>query len=39
MIFIQDRVTYPAPLGALTQLWAGTMPETAQYNGEVIYIL
>lgn len=26
---------YPAPLGALTQLWAGTMPEAVQYNGEV----
>ena len=31
----QDSLVYPAPLGALTQLWAGTMPETAKYNGEV----
>lgn len=28
---------YPAPLGALTQLWGGTMPETAKYNGEVTH--
>ena len=26
---------HPAPMGALTQLWAGTMPEAAKYNGEV----
>ena len=26
---------YPAPYGALTQLWAGTMPEAATFNGEV----
>ena len=31
----QDSLVYPAPLGALTQLLAGTMPETAKYNGEV----
>ncbi|CAL1700049.1 unnamed protein product [Somion occarium] len=24
---------YPAPLGALTQLWGGTMPEALNYNG------
>jgi len=27
---------YPTPQGALTQLWAGTSPETANLNGEVI---
>ncbi len=26
---------YPAPFGALTQLFAGTMPEALNYNGEV----
>ncbi|KAI0682439.1 NAD-P-binding protein [Cytidiella melzeri] len=25
---------YPQPMGALTQLYAGTMPEALQYNGE-----
>lgn len=30
------RITYPAAYGALTQLWAGTMPETAKYNGEFL---
>lgn len=27
---------YPTPQGALTQLWAGTSPEAAGLNGEVI---
>lgn len=26
---------WPAHYGALTQLWAGTMPEAINYNGEV----
>lgn len=26
---------YPTPYGALTQLYAGTMPEAIKYNGEV----
>lgn len=26
---------YPAPQGALTQLWAGTSPDTADLNGKV----
>ena len=26
---------YPTPYGALTQLYAGTMPEALRYNGEV----
>ena len=26
---------YPAPMGALTQLYAGTMPEALNHNGEV----
>ena len=31
----QAPLLHPASMGALTQLWAGTMPETIQYNGEV----
>lgn len=30
--------SFPAPMGALTQLWGGTMPETAEYNGKVSVI-
>jgi len=26
----------PAPMGALTQLWGGTMPEALDYNGEYL---
>ena len=26
---------YPTPQGALTQLWAGTPPDTADFNGKV----
>lgn len=26
---------YPASYGALTQLWAGTSPETIDHNGKV----
>ncbi|KAI5115554.1 hypothetical protein M0805_001883 [Coniferiporia weirii] len=33
---IMNLMMYPAPLGALTQLWAGTMPETAEYNGKYL---
>ncbi|KAI1793118.1 NAD(P)-binding protein [Ganoderma leucocontextum] len=29
-------VLYPTPYGALTQLWAGTMPEAVNYNGEFL---
>ena len=32
---LQSYILYPAPYGALTQLWAGVMPETLQLNGEV----
>jgi len=32
--FIKNVLGYPAPMGALTQLWAGTMPETLDFNGE-----
>ena len=36
--FAQDLlVLYPTPMGALTQLYAGTMPEALNYNGEVSY--
>lgn len=31
----QKMILYPPELGALTQLWAGTMPETLELNGEV----
>ena len=31
----QNLSLYPAPYGALTQLYAGTMPEALQHNGEV----
>ncbi|KAI5115497.1 hypothetical protein M0805_000110, partial [Coniferiporia weirii] len=31
-----NLILYPAPLGALTQLWAGTMPEAATYNGKYL---
>ncbi|KAI5115553.1 hypothetical protein M0805_001882, partial [Coniferiporia weirii] len=34
---IVNLVTYPAPLGALTQLWAGTMPEAVEYNGKYLF--
>lgn len=35
-LFIQDFLTlYPTPIGALTQLYVGTMPEALQHNGEV----
>lgn len=27
----------PTPMGALTQLYAGTMPDALQYNGEVSF--
>ncbi len=25
---------FPAPMGALTQLWVGTSPETVDFNGK-----
>ncbi|OBZ78995.1 hypothetical protein A0H81_00306 [Grifola frondosa] len=31
-----NHVLYPAPMGALTLLWAGTMPETLNYNGQFL---
>ncbi|KAA1473087.1 NAD-P-binding protein [Dentipellis sp. KUC8613] len=31
-----DRILYPTPMGAITQLWAGTAPETADYNGKFL---
>lgn len=27
---------FPAPMGALTQLWGATMPEAASMNGEYL---
>ncbi|KAH9920280.1 NAD(P)-binding protein [Fomitopsis serialis] len=33
---IMNLVLYDAPYGALTQLWAGTMPETLDYNGKYL---
>ncbi|EED81510.1 predicted protein [Postia placenta Mad-698-R] len=31
-----NLLLYPASQGALTQLWAGTMPETLDYNGKFL---
>ncbi|CAL1713794.1 unnamed protein product [Somion occarium] len=31
-----NLMLYPASYGALTQLWAGTMPETLNHNGEFL---
>lgn len=31
----QSLILHPTPLGALTQLWAGTSPEGAEHNGKV----
>ncbi len=31
----QNFTLYPAPMGALTQLYAGTMPEGANLGGQV----
>ncbi|TFY74619.1 hypothetical protein EWM64_g9393 [Hericium alpestre] len=31
-----DRILYPAPHGAPTQLWGGTAPETADYDGKFL---
>lgn len=35
MFIVQDLMLYPVPYGALTQLYAGTAPEAAEYNGKV----
>ncbi|KAJ3541899.1 hypothetical protein NM688_g6029 [Phlebia brevispora] len=32
--WILDRMLFETPMGAVTQLYAGTMPEALQYNGE-----
>jgi retinol dehydrogenase-12 len=37
--FFLRRIQHPAPLGALTMLWAGTSPEGLQLNGKVLHIL
>ena len=29
-------VLYPTPMGAITQLWAGTSPETLSMNGKYL---
>ncbi|KAF7288179.1 NAD-binding protein [Mycena chlorophos] len=34
---IQAIITYPQPLGALTQLWAGTTDEGAKLGGKFLY--
>ena len=33
--FLLRAFMYPTPQGALTQLWAGTSPDTANLNGAV----
>ena len=35
MKFVMRVLFYPTPRGALTQLWAGTSPDTANFNGKV----
>ncbi|KAI0826477.1 NAD(P)-binding protein [Irpex lacteus] len=34
--FQDTLLLYPTPMGALTQLYAGTMPEALNYNGEFL---
>ncbi|KAG8916473.1 hypothetical protein FRC02_003808 [Tulasnella sp. 418] len=34
--FLLSFVTYPAPFGALTQLWGGVSPETKDFNGQFL---
>jgi len=34
--FLMRVLLYPTPQGALTQLWAGTSPETVNLNGEYL---
>ncbi|KAI0345469.1 NAD(P)-binding protein [Trametopsis cervina] len=34
--FIISQILYPAPMGALTQLYAGTDPHAAELNGEFL---
>ncbi|TFY63928.1 hypothetical protein EVG20_g6134 [Dentipellis fragilis] len=34
--FVARLFLYPTPYGALNQLWAGTSPETADFNGKFI---
>ncbi|KAJ3554361.1 hypothetical protein NM688_g3147 [Phlebia brevispora] len=33
---ILNRILYPASYGALTQLWAGTMPDVVDHNGDFL---
>ncbi|GBE78541.1 Uncharacterized oxidoreductase [Sparassis crispa] len=33
---VMNKIMYEAPMGALTQLWAGTMPEPLNYNGKFL---
>jgi len=35
-MMILNLILYPAPYGAITQLWAGTAPEAAQANGKYL---
>lgn len=35
LLFFTEWMLYPAPFGALTQLWAGTSSEGLQANGKV----
>ena len=34
-LFLQNAMLYHVSYGALTQLWAGTSPEGAEFNGKV----
>ncbi|EIM82656.1 NAD-P-binding protein [Stereum hirsutum FP-91666 SS1] len=35
-LILSKIISYPTPLGALTQLYAGTMPEGAKFNGKYL---
>ncbi|KAE9404178.1 NAD(P)-binding protein [Gymnopus androsaceus JB14] len=36
MAIVGPLILHPTPLGALTQLWAGTSPEGAEFNGKYL---
>jgi retinol dehydrogenase-12 len=37
LIGVQNKITYPTHLGALTQLWAGTSPEGIAMSGKYLW--
>ena len=36
LTFAKSRLVHPAPMGALTQLYAGTSPQGADMNGKYL---